>query len=42
MKTRYVTEMGMGTDVHGRDYTLAAREPFLMLSTIQACISSRH
>ena len=24
MKTRYVTEMGMGTDVHGRDYTLAA------------------
>ena len=24
MKTRYVTEMGMGTDVHGRDYTQAA------------------
>ena len=24
MKTRYVTEMGMGTDVHGKDYTLAA------------------
>ena len=24
MKTRYVTEMGMGTDVHGRDYTVAA------------------
>lgn len=24
MKTRYVTEMGMGTDVHGRDYTEAA------------------
>ena len=24
MKTRYVTEMGMGTDVHGRNYTLAA------------------
>ena len=24
MKTRYVTEMGMGPDVHGRDYTLAA------------------
>lgn len=23
-KTRYVTEMGMGTDVHGRDYTVAA------------------
>ena len=22
---RYVTEMGMGTDVHGRDYTKAAR-----------------
>jgi len=24
MKTRYVTEMGMGTDVHGGDYTQAA------------------
>ena len=24
MKTRYVTEMGMGTDVHGRNYTQAA------------------
>lgn len=24
MKTIYVTEMGMGTDVHGRDYTQAA------------------
>ncbi len=24
MKTRLVTEMGMGTDVHGRDYTQAA------------------
>ncbi len=24
MKNRYVTEMGMGTDVHGRDYTVAA------------------
>ena len=24
MKTRYVTEMGMGTDVHGEDYTQAA------------------
>ena len=24
MRTRYITEMGMGTDVHGRDYTLAA------------------
>jgi len=24
MHKRYVTEMGMGTDVHGRDYTLAA------------------
>ena len=24
MKTRYITEMGMGTDVHGRDYTRAA------------------
>lgn len=24
MKTRLVTEMGMGTDVHGRDYTEAA------------------
>lgn len=24
MKTRFVTEMGMGTDVHGRDYTEAA------------------
>jgi uncharacterized protein (TIGR02058 family) len=24
MKTRYVTEMGMGTDVHGSDYTQAA------------------
>ena len=24
MKTRMVTEMGMGTDVHGRDYTQAA------------------
>ena len=24
MKTRYVTEMGMGADVHGRDYTQAA------------------
>ena len=24
MATRYVTEMGMGTDVHGRDYTQAA------------------
>ena len=24
MKTRYVTEMGMGTDVHGVDYTQAA------------------
>ena len=24
MKTRFVTEMGMGTDVHGRDYTQAA------------------
>ncbi len=23
-KTRFVTEMGMGTDVHGRDYTQAA------------------
>jgi uncharacterized protein (TIGR02058 family) len=23
--TRYVTEMGMGTDVHGGDYTKAAR-----------------
>lgn len=23
--TRYVTEMGMGTDVHGRDYTKAAK-----------------
>ena len=22
--TRYITEMGMGTDVHGRDYTVAA------------------
>ena len=25
MKTRYITEMGMGTDVHGADYTKAAR-----------------
>lgn len=24
MKTRFVTEMGMGTDVHGRDYTEAS------------------
>ena len=24
MKTRYITEMGMGTDVHGRNYTQAA------------------
>ena len=24
MKTRYVTEMGMGTDVHGCDQTVAA------------------
>lgn len=24
-KQRYVTEMGMGVDVHGRDYTNAAR-----------------
>ncbi|MDA0788810.1 MAG: Lin0512 family protein [Proteobacteria bacterium] len=24
MKNRYITEMGMGTDVHGRDYTVAA------------------
>ena len=24
MKTRYVTEMGMGTDVHGGDHTQAA------------------
>ena len=24
MKTRYVTEMGMGTDVHGKDYTEAS------------------
>ena len=24
MKNRYITEMGMGTDVHGRDNTVAA------------------
>jgi uncharacterized protein (TIGR02058 family) len=24
MKNRYITEMGMGTDVHGRDHTVAA------------------
>ena len=24
MKTRYITEMGMGTDVHGKNYTQAA------------------
>lgn len=24
MPKRYVTEMGMGTDVHGQDYTVAA------------------
>ena len=24
MKNRYITEMGMGTDVHGKDHTLAA------------------
>ena len=24
MKTRMITEMGMGSDVHGRDYTQAA------------------
>jgi uncharacterized protein (TIGR02058 family) len=24
MKTRFLTEMGMGVDVHGEDYTLAA------------------
>ena len=24
MAKRYITEMGMGTDVHGQDYTVAA------------------
>ena len=24
MKNRYITEMGMGTDVHGKDHTVAA------------------
>ena len=24
MPKRYITEMGMGTDVHGQDYTVAA------------------
>lgn len=24
MKSRFLTEMGMGTDVHGQDYTVAA------------------
>ena len=24
MKNRYITEMGMGTDVHGSDHTVAA------------------
>ena len=24
MPKRYITEMGMGTDVHGKDYTVAA------------------
>jgi uncharacterized protein (TIGR02058 family) len=29
MKTRYVTEMGMGVDVHGRNYTEAAERAVL-------------
>ena len=28
MPKRYITEMGMGTDVHGQDYTRAERAVF--------------